>query len=113
MQVGRRRERDRQGDLGQVVALVGELRHEIEVEFFDPLQALAHAAHDAFGVAFEDAGVGLDDQLEVATDGRGQGEGGAVGDGLAGLQEARLGAAAGEQVAPHAQQDFGLIAAVH
>ena len=111
LQVGRRRQADRQRDLAQVVGLVAELEHRARragVVVGHGVQAIAHGAGHAAVEVLGGAGVGLDDQREFAADRGGQREGGAVGIALAGLQVARLAIGGGaHRGLAHTQLGFG------
>ena len=87
LQVRRRCQRDRHRDRGDVVALVLELRHRAGTGHLPQcVEPVADRAGHAVIRVLEGAGIGLDDDEVVAADRRGQGEGGAVGVRLAGLQ---------------------------
>ena len=112
LQVGWRGQGNRQGDLGDVVGLVLELRHAVAAALGNDGQAGADGARHAGLEIREDAGVGLDDQPEVTTDRGRDRKAGALGVVLAGLQKARPALVVGQLDPACAQQLFDFAAVI-
>ena len=113
LQIGRCGQQDRQVNLRGVVGLVLELQHPVAATFAQHRQAAAHGAGHLGIKVSEHAGIGLDDQLEIAADRGGYRKRGALGVALAGLQIARLALVVGQVNLARAQQHFNIAASVY
>ena len=105
LQVGRGGQGDRYRHRRHVVTFVPELLDDVDaVLVVHCLQAIADAARGGGVAVDKNAGVGLDDNVELAADGLRQFEGGGVGVRLAGLEVFRYRLAARVQFGAHVAQ---------